>query len=187
MRGGKEEEGGGEKKEEEEEGAGRGRGERGGASDSNLAALALPSGPGGRMALASSVAGSGRGARSLLQFLRLVGQLKVSGRRVLSEAGAAGDPETARRAGASRSLASRGRGQAPPSGAAVPAECRRPGRLGRPSAGGVRTAESPASGGRSGARPGRPGRPPRRFLGRGGRGDLRGPPPAGLCGEYWLV
>lgn len=35
---------------------------------------------GGRMALASAAARRGGGARNLLQFLRLVGQLKVSGR-----------------------------------------------------------------------------------------------------------
>lgn len=35
----------------------------------------------GHMASASAAAASGRGARNLLQFLRLVGQLKVRGRR----------------------------------------------------------------------------------------------------------
>ena len=77
------------KAEKEGGGAGAGRGGAseggasvGGASSGYHRGRLQPVGIGGRMASASSAAAlSGRGARNLLQFLRLVGQLKVSERR----------------------------------------------------------------------------------------------------------
>lgn len=89
----------------------------------------------GHMASASAAAASGRGARNLLQFLRLVGQLKVRGRRrgVRGRGGPHGERpvrprgyETPRSPlGLHRPRRPRGSGEETPVGAVVRPDCRR--------------------------------------------------------------